>query len=58
MSINEKDLLELIALALYVGNGQDENKPFGKPSLHAIAIQVFKQSGFTREQVEEVINKI
>jgi hypothetical protein len=56
MSINEKDLLALIAVALSVGNGND--RPSTKSALHHFALQVFKQSGFTKEQVEEALNKI
>jgi hypothetical protein len=56
MNINEKDLLALVAVALSVGNGND--RAFAKVALHAAAIKIYEQSGFTREQVEEVINKI
>jgi hypothetical protein len=56
MNIKEKDLLALIALALSVGHGNE--KHFAKIALHSAAIKIYEQSGFTREQVEEVINKI
>lgn len=56
MNINEKDLLKLVALALSVGNGNERH--ILKSMLHSAAIQVYKQSGFTEEQVKEELNKI
>jgi hypothetical protein len=56
MNINEKDLLTLIAIALSVGNGNENH--FAKTSLHYFAIQVYKQCGFTREQIEGALSKI
>ena len=56
MEDKQKDLLRLVALALSVGNGDD--RPIAMADLHYFAIQVFKQSGFTKEEVKEMLNEI
>jgi hypothetical protein len=53
-SLSQSQLLELVALALSVGNGN--NDFWTRNRLHASAINAFRSAGFTEEQVNEVLD--
>ena len=52
-NLSQSQLLELVALALSVGNGK--NDFWTRQRLFASAVSAFKSAGFTEEQVNEVL---